>query len=94
MPAEREVIVRIAKGLTVMQKRLLALIEGAMPFGMPSDDETLSFYEGDEKTIGALEWCLDCDLLDEVTIDEDNFVIRLSRLGQAVRDHLKESTHE
>lgn len=83
MPAEREAIVRIAKGLTDGQKR------GLFGVRQTYNGEHMVNSGSNQNTRDALEAM---GLITHSTIF--GFQMVLTRKGIAVRDHLKESTHE
>ena len=89
MTAEREAIVRIAKRLTEAQRRIL-----------PSFSDWRSAFEAGLNSNNSLEVMRRQGLLvreggfDGKLSPVTNYYYALSDIGIAVRDHLKESTHE
>ena len=87
MPAERDAIVRIAKGLTEAQRRRLEIISDA-PVG---GEKCRSFTGHGNAACNAL---LKAGLAHKVGNHGLGAAYQVTTLGLAVHSHLKESTHE
>ena len=85
MTAEREAIVRIAKRLTEAQKNYM--IEACEPCLWEDHRLWMNVTSPEMMSYLVRSGC-------HRALDHDLMIMALSGIGLAVRDHLKESTHE